>query len=140
AVSLSDASGCTLVGRSIAHHQADPRILVVRRRQLGSVWHEQIELRNTSAETVSATIELEVAADFADVFAIKEGRPSSEGEHSLEVKEHSLLFGWRLGDIHRQAELSVDGPPVQVSTHGFVWHVNIDRHGVCVVQLDLTVA
>ena len=66
-------------------------------------------------------------SDFADVFAIKEGRPSSEGEHSLEVKENSLLFGWRLGDIHRQAELSVEGPPVQVSTHGFLWSVNIER-------------
>ena len=140
AVSLTDASGCTFVGRSIAHHQTDPRILVVRRRQLGSVWHEQIELRNTTASAVSAVVELEVAADFADVFAIKEGRPSSEGEHSLEVKEHSLLFSWRLGDVHRQAELSVDGPPVQVSTRGFVWSVNIERHGVCMVQLDLTVA
>ena len=109
AVSLADASGCTFVGRSIAHHQTDPRILVVRRRQLGSVWHEQIELRNTTASAVSAVVELEVAADFADVFAIKEGRPSSEGEHSLEVKEHSLLFSWRLGDVHRQAELSVEG-------------------------------
>ncbi|MEO7369308.1 MAG: glycogen debranching N-terminal domain-containing protein, partial [Ilumatobacteraceae bacterium] len=140
AVSLSDASGCTFVGRSIAHHQADPRILVVRRRQLGSVWHEQIELRNTTPSPISATVELEVAADFADVFAIKEGRPSSEGEHSLEVKESSLLFSWRLGDVHRQAELSVDGPAVQVSTRGFVWHVNVDRHGSCLIQLDLTVA
>ena len=120
--------------------QTDSRLLVVRRRHLGSVWHEQIEVRNTSAEAVSATVELEVAADFADVFAIKEGRPSSEGEHSLEVQENSLLFGWRLGDMHRQAELSVEGPPVQVSTHGFVWNVNIERHGVCMLQLDLTVA
>ena len=139
-VSLTDASGCTFVGRSVAHHQADPRILVVRRRQLGSVWHEQIELRNTTASEVTAVVELEVAADFADVFAIKEGRPSSEGEHSLEVKESSLLFGWRLGDVHRQAELSVEGPPVQVSTRGFVWSVTIERHAVCMLQLDLTVA
>ncbi len=139
-VSLTDASDCTFVGRSVAHHQADPRILVVRRRQLGSVWHEQIELRNTTAGEVSAVVELEVAADFADVFAIKEGRPSSEGAHTLEVKESSLLFGWRLGDVHRQAELTVEGPPVQVSTRGFVWSVTIDPHAVCMLQLDLTVA
>ena len=139
-VSLTDASGCTFVGRSRAQHQTNTQILVVRRRQLGSVWHEQIELRNTSASQVTAVVELEVAADFADVFAIKEGRPSSEGEHSLEVKESSLLFGWRLGDVHRQAELTVEGPLVQVSTHGFVWSVTIDRHAVCMLQLDLTVA
>ena len=140
AVSLVDASGCTFVGRSLAQHQTDSRILVVRRRQLGSVWHEQIELRNTTSSSVSAIVELEVASDFADVFAIKEGRPSIEGEHSLAVKENSLLFGWRLGDIHRQAELSVEGPPVQVSTHGFLWSVSIEPHDVCMLQLDLTVA
>ena len=140
AVSLGDASGATFVGRSIAASHSESRLLVVRRRQLGSVWHEQIELRNTGAARVTAVVELEVAADFADVFAVKEGRPSSEGEHSLEVKDHSLLFSWRLGDVHRQAEMSVEGPPVEVSTRGFVWRVDIDRHGVCVMQLDLTVA
>jgi glycogen debranching enzyme len=140
AVSLNDASGATFVGRSVAVSQSESRLLVVRRRQLGSVWHEEIELRNTGAAKVTAVVELEVAADFADVFAVKEGRPSSEGEHSLEVKETSLLFSWRLGDVHRQAELSVAGPPVEVSTHGFVWKVDIERHGVCVMHLDLTVA
>ena len=140
AVSLVDASGATFVGRSGPPGQADSRLLVVRRRRLGSVWHEEIELRNTGSETVSATVELEVAADFADVFAVKEGRPSSEGEHSLEVRESSLLFGWRLGDVHRQAELRVEGPPMQASTRGFIWNVSIERHAVCNIQLDLLVA
>ncbi|MDP9463105.1 MAG: amylo-alpha-1,6-glucosidase, partial [Actinomycetota bacterium] len=138
AVSMAEASGATFVGRSIPAAPTEPRLLVIRRRQLGSVWHEQIELRNTGGSAVSTVVELEVAADFADVFAVKEGRPSSEGEHSLEVKDHSLLFSWRLGDVHRQAELSADGPPVQVSTRGFVWSVTIDRHGVCILELDLT--
>ncbi|MGZ7008368.1 MAG: glycogen debranching N-terminal domain-containing protein, partial [Ilumatobacteraceae bacterium] len=34
AVSLTDASGATFVGRSIPTSQTDPRVLVVRRRQL----------------------------------------------------------------------------------------------------------
>ena len=140
AVSLADASGATFVGRSIPASQKEPRVLVVRRRRLGSVWHEQVELRNTYAAPVSVVVELEVAADFADVFAIKAGRPSSEGEHSLEVREHSLLFGWRLGEVHRQAELTVEGPPVQVSTRGFVWSITIEPHDACLLQLDLTVA
>ena len=140
AVSLADASGATFVGRSIPASQKEPRVLVVRRRQLGSVWHEQVELRNTYASAVSVVVELEVAADFADVFAIKAGRSSSEGEHSLEVREHSLLFGWRLGEVHRQAELTVEGPPVQVSTRGFIWSVTIEPHDACMLHLDLTVA
>ena len=140
AVSLVDASSATFVGRSVPAGQAEGRLLVVRRRQLGSVWHEQIELRNTGNSTVSSVVELEVAADFADVFAIKEGRPSVEGEHSVTVGDDSLLFSWRLGNVHRQAELSVEGAPVQVSTHGFVWNVTLDRHEACTLQIDLTVA
>ena len=139
-VSMDESSGATFVGRSIPAAPTEPRVLVIRRRQLGSVWHEQVELRNTGGSAMSAVVELEVAADFADVFAVKEGRPSSEGEHSLEVKEHSLLFGWRLGDVHRQAELSVAGPPVQVSNRGFLWSLTIERHSVCILELDLTVA
>ncbi len=139
-VSLTDASGAIFVGRSVPALHSEPRLLVVRRRQLGSVWHEQIELRNTGGSTVSAVVELEVAADFADVFAIKAGRSSAEGEHSLEVRDRSLLFGWRLGGVHRQAELSVNGLPVQVSAQGFLWSLTLEPHGICVIQLDLTVA
>jgi glycogen debranching enzyme len=141
AVSLPDATGATFVGRSVPPaHSTDPRLLVVRRRQLGSVWHEQIELRNTNGAPMSAVVEMEVAADFADVFAIKEGRPNGEGEHSIEMREHSLLFGWRLGDVHRQAELSANPAPAQTSAHGFVWSVELEGHGVWALQLDLTVA
>ena len=67
-VTLVDASSATFVGRSQPTTSAEPRLLVIRRRSLGSVWHEQIELRNTGQVTVSSTIEMVVAADFADVF------------------------------------------------------------------------
>ncbi len=146
AVSLADATSATFVGRSIppvdhaTGHTGAPRILVIRRRQLGAVLHEQIELRNTNATAMSIVVELDVAADFADVFAVKEGRSSSEGEHTLEAKPSSLLFGWRLGDIHRQAELTSTGHPVHVTARGFAWEVTVERHGVCVIELDLTVA
>ena len=140
AVSLASATDATFVGRSISTGHLTARLLVVRRRQLGSVWHEQIEIRNTNSAAVPVVIELEVAADFADVFAVKEGRANTEGEHSVEVSDSSLRFGWRLNDVHRQAEMSVTGPPVQVSRNGFVWTVTMEPHSVSVIQVDLTVA
>jgi len=140
AVSRTDSSSATFVGRSVPPHPADPRLLVVRRRRLGSVLHEEIELRNTGAAQISTVVDLEVAADFADVFAIKEGRPISEGSHSVEITPNSLLFGWRLGDVERKAELLADGPQAQVSNHGFTWHLQLQPHEVVVIQLDLRVA
>ncbi len=140
AVTLSDASSATFVGRSQPSSPSEQRLLVVRRRSLGSVWQENIEVRNTGAVPAVAVIEMEVAADFADVFAVKEGRASIEGEHSLEVDGQSLLFGWRLGDVHRAARLTIDGVDAEVSPRGFRWTVHLDRHEVCEVKFDLTVA
>ena len=40
----------------------------------------------------------------------RKGREELEGEHSVEVQDTSMAFRWRLGDINRQAELSVTGP------------------------------
>ena len=141
AVTHGDASSATFVGRSVPTALSVPPVLVVRRRHLGSIWHEEIEFRNTSAESVSLLAELEVAADFASVFAIKEGNVVSEGEHSVVVRDQSLLFGWRLGDIQRQAELvAVGGPPPVVSARGFAWALQLEPQEVVSVALHLTVA
>jgi glycogen debranching enzyme len=141
AVSYSDSSGATFVGRSVPTGVSDARLLVIRRRSLGSILHEEIEFRNTSAVPVSFAAELEVAADFASVFAIKEGHVVPVGEHSVEVRDQSLLFGWRLADIHRQAELiTVGGTPPVVTSRGFGWSLHLEPQEVTSVGLHLAVA
>jgi glycogen debranching enzyme len=140
AVSLRDASSATFVGRSKAVAPNEPRVLVVRRRELGSVWHEQIEFRNTGELPLTVVVELEVAADFADVFSVKEGRPGVQGSHSLQVGEQELRFEWRLDGVHRTTRLTIEGVEVATSARGFLWTVHLDRHETHTVQLDLTVA
>jgi glycogen debranching enzyme len=141
AVTIGDASSATFVGRSQPAHHHDPRLLVVRRRNLGSVWHEQIELRNTGEARVTTLVELEVAADFANVFAVKEGRHTVEGSHALEVQPHALVFGWQLGDVRRTARLVIAGADdATVTARGFAWTVSLGRHETAAVHLDLAVA
>ncbi len=140
AVSLGDASSATFVGRSVPAVHTDPRLLVIRRRRLGSVWHEDLEFLTTGSAPMSVTVELEVAADFADVYALKEGRASSEGQHATEVHPDGLLFGWRLGALHRTAALQVGGADVEVSTRGFTWHLDLGGHDSRIIELDLSVA
>ena len=110
AVQQDVAETATFVGRCALTGISEGNLLVVRRRHVGNVWHEQIEVRNFSPGRLSTVVELEVTADFADVFAIKEGRDALEGEHSVEVQESGMAFRWRLGDINRRAELAVTGP------------------------------
>ncbi|MFM2077693.1 MAG: hypothetical protein RJA49_1583 [Actinomycetota bacterium] len=140
AVDLSDASSATFVGRSKPTSPHDPRLLVVRRRTLGAVWQEEIELRNTGDNIVSAAVELDLAADFADVFSVKEGRPALEGAHSVEVCGSTLRFEWRLDGVVRTAMLTLSGVDAQATPHGFTWSVRLEGHEVSTVNLDLSVA
>ena len=141
AVSLTDATQATFVSRSAPPPGASGRrVLVIRRRQLGAALHERIELRNTAAGTLTVHVALEVAVDFANVFAVKEGRTQQEGEHSLEVREHSLLYRWHLGEIVRQVEASVSGGQPHLSPRGFAWELTIEGHSSAVIEMDLAVA
>jgi len=141
AVTHADSSSATFVGLSVPTASAEPRLLIIRRRNLGSIWHEEIEFRNTSAVAVPVAVELEVAADFASVFAIKEGHVVAEGEHSVEIREESLRFGWRFLDVRRQAELYVvGGPPPNVSNRGFTWSFTLAPRERVSIALHLTVA
>ena len=82
AVQQDVAETATFVGRCALTGISEGNLLVVRRRHVGNVWHEQIEVRNFSPGRLSTVVELEVAADFADVFAIKEG-PRRPGRRAL---------------------------------------------------------
>jgi glycogen debranching enzyme len=140
AVQQDDAEMATFVGRCVLTGVSEGNLLVVRRRHIGSVWHEQVEIRNFSPGALTLVVELEVGADFADVFAVKEGRQDLEGQHSVEVLESGLAFSWRLGEINRKAELSASGPPSQLSIQGFRWTAEIPSGDTWSVGLDLSVA
>jgi glycogen debranching enzyme len=140
AVHESSANSATFVGRHIPPGQPDVHLLVVRRRWVGTVWHELLELRNYGTASARIVVDLEVAADFADVFEIKEGHDNGEGEHSVAVGPHSLAFGWRHGAINRRAELTVDADSVQTSRNGFQWTVELAPGGTWRTHADLAVA
>jgi glycogen debranching enzyme len=56
----------------------DSLVLLERRRRIGRSLSETIVLRNVSVETMTAAVRLEVRTDFADLFAVKDGRARQE--------------------------------------------------------------
>ncbi|MEU1523572.1 glycogen debranching N-terminal domain-containing protein [Nocardia rhamnosiphila] len=69
---------------------ADSTVLVVRRRLIGNGLKETITVRNLGHEDTAMTITLFVDSDFADLFAVKEGRNHGGGA------EHNAVDG----DLH----------------------------------------
>ncbi len=58
---------------------ADGTLVAVRRRLVGHGMREALSVRNFGAETAAVTITLVVEADFADLFAVKDGRAGAGG-------------------------------------------------------------
>jgi glycogen debranching enzyme len=84
-------------------------LLVERHRYVGDGMREDLRVRNLGDAPMSATLTLDVATDFADLFAVKEGRARAEGPVTVEAHGDTLVLSYRKGDLHRGVRVSAEG-------------------------------
>jgi glycogen debranching enzyme len=72
--------------------RADSTLLVLRHRYVGDGMREDVVLRNLAGEPVSCTVSITAAADFADLFEVKEGRVQPRGQQGLSAGNDGLTF------------------------------------------------
>lgn len=101
---------------------ADSTLLVVRERLIGDGLLETITLENLGRESTAVTLELSADADFADLFAVKEGRADHRGAEAA-VAEAELLLHDR-ADRGRGLSICASGNPV-VQPGSLVWQAVI---------------
>jgi glycogen debranching enzyme len=123
-----DPFSATFVSRCApASGAADSTLMLFRARHVGQGMREELILRNFADEASSCKIEIFVEADFADLFAVKEGRAGTEhvgGEitASLSPEEDgdddaphrpkgpaTVTYSYRRGGVARAVELRVGG-------------------------------
>jgi glycogen debranching enzyme len=97
--------------------QADSTLMVFRSRYVGQGMREDVVLRNFGDEPSFCEVELLVDADFADLFAVKEGRVRTEGggELTREVRDNVLALSYRRGGLHRGCELRFSPTPSKMA-------------------------
>jgi glycogen debranching enzyme len=105
---------------------------------VGQGMREDLVIRNFAAEPTLCTVELFIGADFADLFAVKEGRgPSAEGETTISTEDETLVVSYRRGSLHRGVQLRFSGchdtdmVPAAFSLCEDVaaWEVMVPAHG-----------
>jgi glycogen debranching enzyme len=87
---------------------ADSTLLVVRERLVGEGMRETITLHNLGRETSAVIVFLHADADFADLFAVKDGR-ARDGRSAVTVTETELLV--RSPDGARGASVTASADP-----------------------------
>ncbi|MHB8681632.1 MAG: amylo-alpha-1,6-glucosidase [Acidimicrobiales bacterium] len=82
--------------------RADSTLMVFRSRYVGQGMREDIVIRNFADEATFCSVELFLDSDFADLFAVKEGRSGEpDGEISRETRTDSLEISYRRGTVSR---------------------------------------
>jgi glycogen debranching enzyme len=104
--------------------QADGDLVVVRHRHVGRGMRERIVVHNHGLDDATFRLELGCAADFADLFEVKERRVRRRGEHRIEVDDIQLRFGHRLDDLEREvtirATVAADTGPDRLAWEGTI--------------------
>ncbi|MFC3993289.1 amylo-alpha-1,6-glucosidase [Actinoplanes siamensis] len=105
---------------------ADSTVLLTRERLVGDGLRETVQVENLGREPTTCVLSLVVEADFADLFAVKDGRAAGSGAGTV-VNGAELRFTAR-ADGGRRLRVTVSGDPV-VTPGGFSWRIVVPARG-----------
>jgi glycogen debranching enzyme len=91
---------------------ADSTMLVLRTRFVGDGMREDIVLRNYGPEPVGVTLTVTADVDFADLFAVKEGRVHMPHGIGVDIGAASLTFSRTSTEDTRSAVITATGDPI----------------------------
>lgn len=103
---------------------ADSTLLIVRERHVGDGMREDLTVRNTGGQALAARVELRAAADFADLFEVKEGRVHVPDDVGTRVTPEGLQIVRRRGRHEQGVLIWAEGDP-EVSQEGLAWDLSL---------------
>ncbi len=106
--------------------RSETDLLVERNRFVADGMREDVLLRNLGARSVTCRVSLAAAADFADLFEVKESRVRARGELSTSVAEDELRFSFTFGERRRGVRIAAEA--ADVHPHGIDFMVPLPPH------------
>jgi hypothetical protein len=107
--------------------RADSTLVVFRSRYVGRGMREDIVMRNFGDEPTYCSVELFVQADFANLFAVKEGRIDSDGDLHAEPHDGVLELSYRRGNLSRGIEIHCTPKPGTVGGRRASRYIRLSR-------------
>ena len=100
-----------IIGRAVPRGgRADSTLAVFRNRYVGRGMREDIVIRNSALEPAALTLTLNVDADFAHIFEVKEERVTKRGETVTEASDARLTYRFDWQGLRRGVTVSVSDP------------------------------
>ncbi|MGQ0824010.1 MAG: amylo-alpha-1,6-glucosidase [Actinomycetota bacterium] len=97
--------------------RADSHLMLTRRRYVGRGMREDLEIQNFGEEPAFCSLELELGADFADVFEVKEGRVQKSGKLAVASDHTRVTFSYQRGPFQRATHVDFSERPRLAGAH-----------------------
>ncbi|MGZ4676169.1 MAG: amylo-alpha-1,6-glucosidase [Acidimicrobiia bacterium] len=123
--------------RPVGGH-ADSSLLIERRRYVGRGMREDLRLRNFGREPSYCEVELFVGADFADLFAVKEGHVDVESAPATSDRDTRMTFDAGRPRANRATQLDFSIPATSMTERSARWHVVVQPRDEVLLCIQVT--
>jgi glycogen debranching enzyme len=130
----------TFIGRARPRPwAADSTVLVLRTRHVGDGMREELVLRNFGHESASITLTVAVDVDFADLFAVKEGRVVAPHGISVDLTADTMTYTLAAPGGTQVARIDATGEPT-VTPGRFTFDVVVAARSEWSASFDVATA
>uniref|UniRef100_A8M1S1 Amylo-alpha-16-glucosidase n=1 Tax=Salinispora arenicola (strain CNS-205) TaxID=391037 RepID=A8M1S1_SALAI len=120
----------------VATHYVDAKLSVVRERTVGGSFRETLTILNHDEKPVDLEIRMDAAADFADLFEVKDELLSKKGEIYAEAESDRLRLGYRRGNFKRETMIT-SSVPAKFDKGGFAYTLRLEANEQWVANIDV---
>jgi glycogen debranching enzyme len=102
----------------------DSHLTLIRRRFVNGGFREDLVVINHDHAPIDLDVEIEAAADFADLFEVKD-KLNKKGELYRHAEDGTLTLGYRRGDYCRETRIT-SSAPTKFDDRGLSFHVHLE--------------
>jgi glycogen debranching enzyme len=113
----------------------DSDLSIIRKRAVGNGFHEDVIILNHKDHPVDLKVRMEAAADFADLFEVKDAL-KKKGECYHRIESDRLVLGYRREQFIRET-LITSSARADIDERGLNFAVHIEPHGEWTTSLEV---
>ena len=113
----------------------DADLSIIRKRAVGNGFHEDLTILNHKDQPVELKVRIEAAADFVDLFEVKD-KLTKKGECYQRIESDRLVLGYRRETFVRETLITASAK-TDIDEHGLSFAVHIEPHGEWTTCLEV---
>src|SRR5881227_1773571 len=113
----------------------DADLSIIRKRAVGNGFHEDLTILNHKDQPVDLKVRIEAAADFVDLFEVKD-KLTKKGECYQRIESDRLVLGYRRETFVRETLITASAK-TDIDEHGLSFAVHIEPHGEWTTCLEV---